>query len=160
MCFVARKLGLDNFRACLQGPIVSSWLQAGKWDQRPVREALPLPLFVVCELEQAVATGPDEDRWLISCSLLMIWCSLRFSDAQRIDLSTVYFARLVLALKTRATGFAWGCWCCGATGLEWANTFVKTVSQPGLFDGRQSWPFTLLVCLGSAPPLPSRLHFS
>ena len=75
--------------ALLKGPVVSSWLAAAKWMQTPVKEALPLPLFVMCDLEAALSSAPAEDQWLIGGFLLMVWCSLRFSDVQRLELSSV-----------------------------------------------------------------------
>ena len=52
--FIAHKLGREPFAVILNGPIVSSWLSAQKWARRAPSEALPLPLYTVCQLELAV----------------------------------------------------------------------------------------------------------
>lgn len=84
MKFMAFKLELHKFHTLLAGPTVCA-----KWDRAPPNEALPLPLFAVCELEEAAASGAEEDSWVLGCFLLMLWGALRFSDGQRIDLASV-----------------------------------------------------------------------
>ena len=97
----------------LAGPIVSSWVRAVKWHGKPTREALPLPLFVVCQLEQAASSGPLEDRFLVAVQTL---------DAM--------IRGWVWRSKTGPTGVAWGCWDCGATGLNWGRGFGSARSLP------------------------------
>ena len=46
------------------------------WDSPPVKEAVPLPLWVVRNLELAVADDLSEDEWVLLCCLLMLWNSL------------------------------------------------------------------------------------
>lgn len=67
MKFMAYKLELREFHALLAGPTVGAWLQSAKWDRAPPKEALPLPLFAVCELEEAVASGAEEDGFFLAC---------------------------------------------------------------------------------------------
>ena len=63
---------------------------------------MPLPLIVVQRLEQALSAAPVEEHLSISAILLMVWASLRWSDAQRLRLSSVSFDGQHLK------GF---CWC-------------------------------------------------
>ena len=125
--FIAHKLLLEALDGILRGPVVISWLSAQKWQRRAPSEALPLPLFAVCELEQAALIGEEAaDRFLVGCFLVMLWAGLRFSDAQRIDLSSILRAGGSLRgwcwrSKTCPTGFAWGCQLAGATGNDWAQ---------------------------------------
>ena len=57
----------------------------------------------------------------------MVWCSLRFSDIHSVSTFRANLGRrdpwLVWRSKTSPTGFAWGCWDCGATGLSWGREF-------------------------------------
>ena len=73
MKFMAFKLELQKFHSLLAGPTVCAWLSSAKWDRAPSNEALPLPLFAVCELEEAAASGAEEDSWVLGCLLLMLW---------------------------------------------------------------------------------------
>lgn len=104
------RLGLQHLGEQLDGPIVSSWVRTERWHRQPMHEALPLSLFVACELEQAAATGPHRDWFLVGCFLLMAWSSWRLSDIQRLDLSSVHnfdaIRGWVWRSKTRPTGFA------------------------------------------------------
>ena len=119
--FIAHKLGLEPFAVILNGPIVSSWLSAPKWARRAPSEALPLPLYTVCQLELAVlACEEPVDSFLMGCFLVMLWSGLRFSDAQRVDLSSLLVADGSLRgwcwrSKSSPSGFAWGCLVSGAT---------------------------------------------
>ena len=73
--FIARKLGLEPFAVILNGPIVSSWLSAQKWARRAPSEALPLPLYTVCQLELAVlACEEPVDSFLMGCFLTSLLC--------------------------------------------------------------------------------------
>ena len=130
MHFIARKLGLEPFAVILNGPIVSSWLSAQKWARRAPSEALPLPLYTVCQLElAALACEEPVDSFLMGCFLVMLWSGLRFSDAQRVDLSSLLVADGSLRgwcwrSKSSPSGFAWGCLVSGATGNSWATCFA------------------------------------
>ena len=116
--FIAHKLALAAFGELLRGPVVTAWFPA---------EALPLPLLAVCELERAVLQCDElADRFLMGCYLVMLWSGLRFSDARRIELSSLQIADCSLRgwcwrSKTCPTGFAWGCQISGATGYGWAQ---------------------------------------
>ena len=118
--FIAHKLGREPFAVILNGPIVSSWLSAQKWARRAPSEALPLPLYTVCQLELAVlACEEPVDSFLMG----------RFSDAQRVDLSSLLVADGSLRgwcwrSKSSPSGFAWGCLVSGATGNSWATCFA------------------------------------
>ena len=57
--FPAYKVGLSSFRELLHNPLVEAWLSAEKWNQNPAKEALPLPLFVVAQLEKALQSLED-----------------------------------------------------------------------------------------------------
>ena len=87
--FVARKLGLESLQKTLGSAPVVSWLASSKWTASTVREALPLPLFAVIQLEQALSSCEPGDWWPILCFLLMLWAGLRWSDAQRLDFESV-----------------------------------------------------------------------
>ena len=130
MKFMAFKLELHKFHTLLAGPTVCAWLSSAKWDRAPPNEALPLPLFAVCELEEAAASGAEEDSWVLGCLLLMLWGALRFSDGQRIDLASVQVEDGVIRgwcwrSKSSPTGFPWGVLTVGATGLRWGCKFAN-----------------------------------
>ena len=89
--FGAFKLDLASLKRLLGNPLIKASQEQGKWDAPVVREALPLPLEVVRKLEHAcVDTSCDSsDRWLLAYILFMVWCSLRWSDAQRLLLDSL-----------------------------------------------------------------------
>ena len=94
-------------------------------------EALPLPLFVVCELEWASVTSEEEvDRFLIACFLTMLWAGLRFSDAQRVDLSSLQLSDGSLKAwcwrsKTSPTGFHGVVLCAAQLGLSGVTRLLQ-----------------------------------
>ena len=52
-------------------------------------EAVPLPLRVIKQLEEALKAECGKDSWILCCILLMVWCSLRWSDCQRVQVDTI-----------------------------------------------------------------------
>ena len=86
---------LTLFIACIaQVQLAASELGVGLDKWQPIdlaKEALPLPLFAVAQLEEALQSleAGAADGWLLGCILLMIWGSLRWSDAQRLQLNTL-----------------------------------------------------------------------
>ena len=88
--FVAGILGHQRWIDHFADPVVKAWCSS---NTRKVakKEALPLPLHVVADLEASVCSdvvsGMSADTMLVCGFLIMIWGSLRFSDAQRIDVA-------------------------------------------------------------------------
>ena len=114
--------------------------------QKPVKEALPLPLFVICDLEAALSSAPAEDQWLIGGFLFMVWCSLRFSDVQRLELSSVRIIDSTLRgwwwrTKTSTCGFPWGCWLAGAAGLQWGHIFGQLLQEASVRSPNRGYLF-------------------
>ncbi|CAE7470771.1 unnamed protein product [Symbiodinium microadriaticum] len=96
------------------------------------REALPLPLFAVIQLEQALSSCEPGDWWPILCFLLMLWAGLRWSDAQRLDFESVILdggsvRGWCWRTKTSATGMPWGAMCSGACGSEWGRLLAQEI---------------------------------
>lgn len=48
-----------------------------------------MPFAAVKGFEAALPSASQEDRWFLCALLVMIWASLRWSDLQRLDLSSV-----------------------------------------------------------------------
>ena len=88
--FVASILGHKGWIDHFADPVVKAWCssKAGKLAKK---EALPLPLHVVADLEASICydlvSGVSADTLLVCGFLMMIWGSLRCSDAQRIDVA-------------------------------------------------------------------------
>ena len=141
--FLAYKVGLSSFRELLHNPLVEAWLSAEKWNQNPAKEALPLPLFVVAQLEKALQSLEDgaADGWFLGCILLMTWGSLRWSDAQRLQLNTLACDGKSLRgwswrSKTAVTGIPFRVSLCGATQGFWGPRGclnLQAHSHPGIF---------------------------
>ena len=137
--FVASKLGLPVLDDSVRCPAVSAWLASGKWARASAREAVPLPLTVVVRLELALAASGD-DFWLLGSMLLMIWGGLRWSDAQRLEFSTVSLEAESLRgwcwrTKTQVCGMPFGVSCRGVTGKMWGRLFgeqllARAVQEP------------------------------
>ena len=86
--FAGSKLGLLELMEGVSCPAVAAWVSSGKWEQAPLREAVPLPLSVVAKLELALKDSA-EDAWLLGAILLMVWGGLRWSDVQRLQFSSL-----------------------------------------------------------------------
>lgn len=134
--FLAHKVGLSFFGELLRNSLVEAWLNGEKWHQTPAKEALPLPLFAVAQLEKALQSfeAGAADGWLLGCILLMIWGSLRWSDAQRLQLNTLACDDKSLRgwswrSKTAVTGIPFGVSLCGATQAFWGRGFSQKLLQ-------------------------------
>ena len=96
--FVAGILGHQRWIDHFADPVVKAWCSS---NTRKVakKEALPLPLHVVADLEASVCSdvvsGMSADTMLVCGFLIMIWGSLRFSDAQRIDVAGLTLEKMV-----------------------------------------------------------------
>ena len=135
--FIAHKLVSKDLGEQLAGPIVSIGARG-----KVAWETLPLPLFVVCQLEQAASSGPLEDRFLVGCFLLMVWCSLRFLDIQRVDLTYVQ------TLDATIRGWVWRSKTSPVTGLNWGREFGASLA-----DLRKAFPKRDFLLSDSARPL-------
>ena len=107
--FVGHKLGLGPLLEGVCSPAVEAWLAQDEWKCAPVKEAVPLPLFVVAKLEHAIASRDLDDQWVIGCVLLMIWGGI---EMERRATSTIFYppsgqgvlARPLLADESFAQG--------------------------------------------------------
>ena len=126
--FAAAKLGLSKLQSSMNGQAVQSWLSSGKWLQTSPREAIPLPLFVIANLESALLSA-SEDAWLLDCILLMVWEDLRWSDAQRLQFSSLVIEQDVIR------GWCWR-----------TKTSVRCLCLFGGLDPSQAGRFTLHSC--------------
>ena len=75
-----------------------------------------------------------EDTLFLAALLLMLWAGLRFSDIQRIDLSTVAavdnsIRGFCWRTKSRKRGMPWACLRCGILGKDWAKTVVAEAAK-------------------------------
>ena len=132
--FLAFKLGLGCLRDILSGPVVDAWLAADKWEKRPPREALPLPLTAVAQLEMAISSCAEGDVMIIGCILMMVWGGLRWSDVQRLKFSSLVQDKDSIRAwtwrsKTSACGFPFGVLACGATRAAWGVRFGQVLSR-------------------------------
>ena len=132
--FLAYNLALTALCAILSGPVVEAWLAGDKWDRRPAREALPLPLSVVARLEKAIDACHSGDAILIGCVLLMVWGGLRWSDVQRLKLASLVLDAESLRAwtwrsKTSVSGFPFGVLLSGATNNNWGTRLGKILLQ-------------------------------
>ena len=82
LTWVAKYAGLPVLLSCLQAPLAKSYAVASA--PAPRREAAPLPLSFVLWLETCIlkAIGTAADRLVMGGILILIWSSLRWSDAQ------------------------------------------------------------------------------
>ena len=118
--FAAVKLGFSQLLTCVDAPVVQAWLASGKWDKAASREAIPLPLSVVAKLLEEAVPQAAEDAWVLGCLLLMIWGGLRWSDAQRLEFSSLKIDEDMIRgwcwrTKTSNTGMPFGVLTAGIT---------------------------------------------
>ena len=73
----------------LESPLIQGWMKSKVPADR--RESLPLPLYVVVQWERRLlqANIPLREIIIIGGFLLMIWTGLRFSDLQRVTITSV-----------------------------------------------------------------------
>ena len=132
--FAAHKLGLEGLTDSLASPVLESWLASDKWNAVCAKEACPFPLWVVARLEVAFLNCCHEDAWLLGSLLLMIWGGLRWSDAQRLQLSTLTINESSLRArcwrtKTCTSGLAFGVLFGGVTRRNWGSVFAQQLDQ-------------------------------
>ena len=116
---VALKLALKSLTRMLCSAPIAAWLASSKWSATSVKEALPLPLFAVVQLERALDSCEPGAWWPLVCFLLMLWAGLRWSDAQRLDFESVMLDSGSIRgwswrTKTSAVGMPRGALCRGA----------------------------------------------
>lgn len=131
--FVATKLGLPGLLASVDSPAVTAWLTSDKWTRSLPREAVPLPLSVVAKLEAALPVA-SEDSWVLGCVLMMVWGGLRWSDAQRLQFSSVIIEDSLIRgwcwrTKTSACGMPFGVLCAGVAGVQWGQHFGELLRR-------------------------------
>ena len=109
---------IPSLQDIVYGSIISSYLRSKI--PRGRREAVPLALFIVLQSERRVLqTGcPMRDVILLGGFLACLYASLRFSDLQRINWSSIVFDYRTLRgscwrTKTSATGQPFGLLGCG-----------------------------------------------
>ena len=100
MNYAAQVLSLSVLQEHLATPLLKNLRIGDEWSKPQETEATPLPLCVVRNLEAALLEN-EEDTLFLAALLLMLWAGLRFSDIQRIDLSTV------AAVDNSIRGFCW-----------------------------------------------------
>ena len=97
--FVASLMGWKAWLDTLAHPVILAWCESPATGV-PCKEALPLPLFVVAAFEAQVhedlATSVTQNTLALVVFLMMVWGALRFSDIQRIDVSSIFLERGVV----------------------------------------------------------------
>ena len=99
--------------SAVQSALIHSFLTSRIPKDR--REAPPLPLWVLAQWERRVlmSSCPTHEVIILGAFLIMAWASLRFSDAQRMDIDKVVLADtnlrgVVWRSKTSAVGVPFG----------------------------------------------------
>ena len=138
--FVGHKLGLNQLLDGVHSPAVEAWVSQDKWTCKPLKEALPLPLFVIAKFERAIESCDPDDQWLIGCILLMVWGGLRWSDVQRLQFSSLLLDEGSLRgwcwrTKASSRGMCFGVLVAGVTGGDWGLKFGKL-----LLESKQKQP--------------------
>jgi len=89
LTWVARYAGLPMLRDALSSPIIKSYTVPSELVLR--REAAPLPLSFVVFLETQILRdqGTAADRLIMGCLLVLVWSSLRWSDATWVSPSSL-----------------------------------------------------------------------
>ena len=145
MRFVAWKLDLTSVRQSLDGRLVRAWSSRDRWRKSHTREASPSSLQMAVNLEQACCYAAEDEVRLILSFLLMVFGSLRWSDAQRIDLASVVCDQDCLygwswCCKQEAAGMPWGVVCEEVSGGKWGHTFFRELSRVrSLVSTRDFW---------------------
>ena len=133
MNYAAQVLSLSVLQEHLATPLLRNLRKGDEWSKPQETEAIPLPLCVVRNLEAALLEN-GEDTLFLAALLLMLWAGLRFSDIQRIDLSTVAavdnsIRGFCWRTKSRKRGMPWACLRCGILGKDWAKTVVAEAAK-------------------------------
>ena len=138
MRFLGGLLEMRGLLDTLSSQLIHAWLLRHAESTRTGvlgrREAVPLPLFVLINLERALLNAVPAEAFVIGVFLLMCWASLRWSDAQRMKCARAVVAEGVLRgfcwrTKTSPLGMPWGVLCCGFLGLNWAERFHAFLAQ-------------------------------
>ena len=97
--FVASLMGWKVWLGTLAHPVILAWCEPSA-TQVPCKEALPLSLLVVAAFEAQVhedlAKTATQDTSALVVFLMMVWGALRFSDVQRLDVSSICLERGVV----------------------------------------------------------------
>ena len=98
------------------------------------KEAVPLPFAAVKGFEAALPSASQEDRWFLCALLVMIWASLRWSDLQRLDLSSVVATQEAVSgwcwrTKSSKIGMPFGFLCCGFLHQEWGHDVFNGIEE-------------------------------
>jgi hypothetical protein len=116
----------------LESPLIQGWMKSKVPADR--RESLPLPLYVVVQWERRLlqANIPLREIIIIGGFLLMIWTGLRFSDLQRVTITSVVCSASEIRgiswrTKTCSKGQPWGARASGflsVGSVTWLSKFV------------------------------------
>ena len=136
-------LGVKVF-ACAYGSMITSFSKQKIPSDR--RESLPLPLFIIAKWERRVLQSQASSKEIIILGglLLLCWSGLRFSDAQRSQLSTWQLDQsslrgLTWRAKTCNTSTPFGVTLAGLLSrgsLTWVHRFLQTLES--LYAGQDS----------------------
>ena len=137
LTWVARYAGLPMLRDALSSPIIRSYTVPSELVLR--REAAPLPLSFVVFLETQILRdqGTAADRLIMGCLLVLVWSSLRWSDATWVSPSSLTIdadAIRGVANKTKTTtrGMPFAFLTCGflsgMTSISWTTKWLKPCS--------------------------------
>ena len=136
LTWVSKYAGFPVLLSCLQAPLAKSYAVASA--PVPRREAAPLPLSFVIWLETCIlkSIGTSADRLVMGGILVLIWSSLRWSDAQWISpchLLEDQDSLRGLAHRTKSTsrGMPFGLLRCGFLGhtvdVPWCSLWLNLV---------------------------------
>ena len=83
--------GIHSWKPILFAPVIQSFLTIRIPGDRS--ESVPIPLWCIVQWEKRVLTSacPEPMVLILGFFLLLIWGSLRFSDAQRVDLRSLVY---------------------------------------------------------------------
>ena len=167
---------LDDFR----GLVLAEVLAAGTQLYDEIREAKGQRMERLVKkvrrdeaLRKALPSACPEDRWFLSALLVMVWASLRWSDLQRLDLSSVTATQEALMgwcwrTKSSKTGMPFGFLRCGFLDLDWGrgvlcglaeiharhalqDFFLQQNNKPMRYTAALSQFRRCLVCFGGMP---------
>ena len=152
-CFVrclrwlAKTAEIPRLAQLVSSELMGSFLRgSGKVVQ--LKEALPIPLAVVCAWECALGND-DISNWvklLLGGFLLAVWASLRFGDLQRCDINSLNLAGSSLrgsCFQTKVTkrGQPFAVTVFGFTASGFSNSWVKFWLQQLQLSSRRVAPF-------------------
>ena len=134
MSFCAYKLSLTSLLSILASPLIVAWKAGDSWNRSQTKEATPLPVKVVHQLEQAFLSARDEDRWFLGAILAMIWGGLRWSDIQRLDFSCFNMTNEAILgacwrTKSSKSGMVFAFLRIGLTSQDWASMLFHDIEQ-------------------------------